>query len=163
MLRGLLCSKFILEHFPSMPRLLLLLQQLGRDKCFCTALLAGPVFWWLNHVFSLSDAQGELTLLSLFSLVLLYPLLEELSFRGLLQGALLQTALGRLQLFNITSANGLTSVLFAAFHLLGQSPLWAAAVLLPSLIFGALREKYNSAVPGIILHCFYNLGFLLTR
>lgn len=140
-----------------------LLRRLCRDKCFALALLAGPVFWWINHYFELTRSEAELSLALLFSLVVLYPVLEELSFRGFLQGALLRTEAGRYSVFHISVANALTSVLFVGFHLLSQSLLWALAVLLPSLLFGVLRERHKSTLPCIILHCFYNLGFFLSR
>jgi membrane protease YdiL (CAAX protease family) len=62
--------------------------------------------------------------------------------------------------FSISGANLITSFLFAAAHLLHQSPLWASLVFFPSLIFGWAREKYDSIVPSIVLHSFYNAGFV---
>ena len=59
--------------------------------------------------------------------------------------------------FNLLSkANVLTSLLFTALHFFSHSPLWAAAVFLPSLVFGHFRERHNSLVSPIILHAFYN-------
>ncbi len=67
----------------------------------------------------------------------------------------------RVQYLGLSKANLLTSLLFAGAHLFVQSPLWAAAVIVPSLIFGAFRDRYKSVDPAIILHSFYNLGYFL--
>ena len=91
----------------------------------------------------------------------IYPLLEEWLFRGLLQPQLLTYRPLRTQRLGLSGANLLTSLLFGATHLLAHSPLWAAAVIIPSLIFGAFRDRYQSIVPAIILHSFYNLGYFL--
>ena len=90
--------------------------------------------------------------------VLLYPILEELVFRGLIQGWLLKKihwALGPL-----SGANLLTSVLFAAAHLLHQSPLLAASIFIPSLVFGWLRERHGRLAGCMLVHGGYNAGFL---
>lgn len=95
-----------------------------------------------------------------FSFVLLQPLLEELVFRGVLQGELLQWTRGR-RSGPFTRANWWTSAAFAAAHLLVQPPAWALATLVPSLVFGHLRDRLRSAWPAVLLHGFYNLGFAL--
>lgn len=138
-----------------------MLGRLGRDKAFWLAAVAGPVFWLINYLMVWSVVQPDLLTLAVVSL--LYPVLEELAFRGALQTSLLNTGFGSIRRFGLTQANGITSVVFALFHLWHQSPVWAAAVLLPSLVFGFFRDKYNSTLPSIILHCFYNVGFFVLR
>jgi membrane protease YdiL (CAAX protease family) len=94
-------------------------------------------------------------------LVVVYPLLEEVVFRGLIQPALIKPTRGR-GFGPLTLANGLTSVLFAAMHLLTHPPLHSAAVLLPSLVFGAFRDRSGSVLPGMLLHVSWNAALLLS-
>jgi membrane protease YdiL (CAAX protease family) len=96
-----------------------------------------------------------------FTLVLLQPIVEELAFRGVLQGQLLRWNSAR-KAGPLTWANLLTTVLFVAMHGLSQPPAWALAVAVPSLVFGHLRERFGSVLPAIMLHAFYNAGFALT-
>lgn len=100
------------------------------------------------------------------SFVLLQPLLEELLFRGILQGQALRltaTAGGQpRRLGPITLANALVTAGFVALHLRAQPLAWALAVVVPSLIFGHLRERMGSVWPAVLLHSAYNAGFGLT-
>lgn len=91
---------------------------------------------------------------------LVYPVLEEIVFRGLIQPALLAPTRG-LRWGPITLANGLTSVLFAAMHLLNHPPWHAALVLLPALLFGLFRDRSGSILPGLLLHVSWNAAVLL--
>lgn len=140
------------------------LKKLSRDRWFWLALLAGPGVWaalyfWLPVVPGQDEHLNQWWTLLL--LAGLYPLLEEWLFRGLLQPQLLTCRPFRIQYLGLSYANLLTSLLFAAAHLFTQPPLWAAAVIIPSLVFGAFRDRYQSVVPAIILHSFYNLGYFL--
>lgn len=99
------------------------------------------------------------------SLVLVQPVLEELVFRGLLQGqalAWLQRGGQPMRLGPLTLANVLISIVFVALHLRSQPLAWALAVAAPSLVFGHLRERFASVWPAVGLHAFYNAGFGLT-
>jgi len=92
------------------------------------------------------------------SFVVMQPLLEELAFRGLLQGQLLR--LGATQRMGPASlANWVTTAAFVAAHLFEQPPVWALAVAVPSLVFGHLRERLASVWPAVLLHAVYNAGF----
>lgn len=136
---------------------------LWRDPLFLLALLAGPLAWWLL-LGPPDPAAGPGVAgrpLALAMVAGLYPVLEEWLFRGLIQPQLLRHRRGRRSVLGISAANGLTSLLFAAAHLFSQPLPWAAAVMVPSLVFGAFRDRYRSVVPAIILHCFYNVGFFL--
>ena len=62
----------------------------------------------------------------------------------------------------VTLANLASSVLFVAWHLGSQPGAWAAATLVPSLVFGHLRDRLGSVWPAMILHMVYNAGFGLT-
>ncbi|MDM7951547.1 JDVT-CTERM system glutamic-type intramembrane protease [Hydrogenophaga sp.] len=99
------------------------------------------------------------------SLVLVQPLLEELVFRGLLQGQALvwlQRGGRPMRLGPLTLANALVTVAFVALHLRAQPLAWALAVAVPSLVFGHLRERFSSVWPAVGVHAFYNAGFGLT-
>lgn len=81
-------------------------------------------------------------------------------FRGGLQGALLGVpSLARRRL-GVSGANVAASAAFALAHLWSQPPLWAAAVVVPSLAFGHLYERYRHVAPAVALHAFYNAGFI---
>lgn len=97
----------------------------------------------------------------LVGLLCFQPAIEELCFRGLLQGALLRTVLGRARAWGLSGANALTGVLFLVAHLAGHTPWQAAAVLVPSLVLGHLRERSGSVFPSLAVHAFYNLAALL--
>ena len=138
------------------------------------AVLAAPFVWailfWVfdmplarrlfeADVWGLSDS-AFLKLL-LFA-VLIYPLLEEIVFRGALQGLLMERLSGKRLphwLGGLSLANLITSLVFAAMHLFNQSPLWAALIFVPSLVFGWAREATGGLLAPVLLHMFYNAGF----
>ena len=60
----------------------------------------------------------------------------------------------------VTLANCATSVLFMGVHWFTNLPMWALSVLIPSLIFWLVRNRLQSTYPAIVLHCFYNSGYL---
>ena len=189
----------------------------GFSRSFLVLVLAAPVVWavmyWLFAV-PLSDrlADSGTSIIATFGLNdplflrtllfagLIYPVLEEIVFRGALQGFLLDrlpsslavernqsdergvaadadtatdsetsgltsasTATPRYRMLvgGVSWANVLTSLAFAALHLISQPPLWAFLVFFPSLAFGWLREASGGLIFPIILHIFYNLGFFL--
>jgi membrane protease YdiL (CAAX protease family) len=142
------------------------LRNLFGDSVFWLAIVAGPIVWGV--LYSLNPApfgvqRGPQSFLDqwweLLLLVGFYPLLEECLFRGLLQPWLLRYQLGQAQFVGFTAANVLTTGFFVGAHFLIQPPLWAALVIIPSLIFGWFRDKYQNIVPSTILHCFYNSGY----
>jgi len=95
-------------------------------------------------------------------LTMLYPLLEETVFRGLIQGEMMHRTVCRQQFAGITLANILTSILFSLAHLLTHPPAMTALVLLPSLAFGYFRDRHEGwLLPAILLHIYYNLGYFL--
>jgi membrane protease YdiL (CAAX protease family) len=134
------------------------------DPRFGLALLAGCLFWlalfWLAQAGLVKKGPIH-GLAALASLILIQPLIEELLFRGLLQGWLVEQSWGRRQLGGFTLANLLVTVLFTALHFFSHPPLWAAGVLLPSLLYGYFRDRHDSVYPAIALHVFYNAGYFL--
>jgi membrane protease YdiL (CAAX protease family) len=134
---------------------------LYRDPHFLAAMGGGLLFWALVALAAGVRPVGPGGLLSWPYLYLgvVAPVLEELAFRGALQGWLLETGYGRRRGLGLTAANVTTSVVFTAIHFAYHPPLWAAAVLFPSLIFGHLRDRTGSVLPALYVHVFYNLGY----
>ena len=115
---------------------------LWRDRLFWLAVTAGPLCWLVLYLL-LRPATPQWTWplatpADFLLPVLFYPVLEEIVFRGLL-----------------------TSLVFTGFHFLGHAPLWAASVFFPSLVFGFFKDRYQALTAPILLHGFYNAGFLL--
>lgn len=92
----------------------------------------------------------------LVSLVLWQPLVEELLFRGILQGQLVNTRWGARSYQGISVANIASSVAFAAIHMVNNPALLSLSVLVPSLLYGYFRDRFTSCIPAIVLHCAYN-------
>jgi len=92
---------------------------------------------------------------------LVYPVLEEIVFRGATQGLLWKTRLAALALGPLSGPNLLTSVVFTVLHLALQPTILSLGIIVPSLVFGYFRDRYQGLGPSIVLHIFYNAGFLL--
>lgn len=132
------------------------------DLHFWVAVILGPVVWIALWWFTGKPVPDGIALKVLLTSVVLYPIIEELAFRGFIQTWLLEKSIFRNKPFlHMSYANLVTSFLFASFHLFNQSPLWAALIFAPSLVFGYLRERYDAVTPSIVVHAWYNLGFLL--
>jgi membrane protease YdiL (CAAX protease family) len=104
-------------------------------------------------------------LVSWLSFALWQPLIEEVVFRGILQGQALRlwTRNGEpRRLGPITLANLLVTLAFVALHLRVQPLAWALAVSVPSLVFGHLRERMSSVWPAVLVHSIYNTAFAVT-
>jgi membrane protease YdiL (CAAX protease family) len=95
------------------------------------------------------------------SLAFIQPVIEELLFRGVIQGCLLHTAWGQRTLGCLSLANLVTSVAFSSAHMANHTLVWSILILAPSLAFGILRERFDSVYPPITLHVFYNAGYFL--
>lgn len=134
----------------------------ARDPQLWLAAAAAPVSLALLS-WVLPDARGSmlLTLPVVLSLVLWQPLMEELLFRGVLQGQLDRTRWARRRIAGFSAANCATTVLFMLAHLVHHSPLWAAATIAPSLVFGYFRDRHRQVYPSVLLHGFYNGSLLL--
>ncbi|MDH5545922.1 MAG: JDVT-CTERM system glutamic-type intramembrane protease [Gammaproteobacteria bacterium] len=139
--------------------------RLARDPLFWFACLAAIILWIIlnvfgDAVFSFESPKKDSTTF-LLMVVLIYPLLEELAFRGWLQGQLLRLNRLSVTLWLVSSANVLTSIVFAGVHIVAQHAMLAGLVFFPSLVFGLFRERYDSVLPSILLHAFYNFGWFL--
>jgi len=93
------------------------------------------------------------------SLALLQPVVEELLFRGWLQGRLAHTRYGYRSIAGISSANMVTTAAFVLIHFVNQPPLWALGVVFPSLLFGYFRDRSGSVWPAMVLHVVFNSAF----
>ena len=129
-----------------------------RDRHFVAALLAArPV--WLALGLGLGGAlQGPAGWRGWLSFALVQPLVEELVFRGILQGQVLRLSAGR-RVGPLSLANLGTTGAFVALHLVVQPAAWALAVAAPSLLFGHVRERLGSVWPAVLLHALFNTGF----
>ena len=134
-----------------------------RDPLFYLALLAGPACWLALYLIQqqpLIHWSWPLHHPWHYLLpVLFYPVLEEIVFRGLVQ-ELVHEYISRRFMGPLSIANLLTSCLFAGLHFLYHAPLWAALVFFPSLVFGFFKERSGRLTAPILLHSFYNAGFL---
>jgi membrane protease YdiL (CAAX protease family) len=133
----------------------------ARDGHWWLALLAAVPVWLALALTTGRSMHAPSGMAAWLSFVVVQPLLEELVFRGLLQGQLLRLSAGR-RIGPLTLANLCTTAGFVAMHLAGQPPHWAFAVAVPSIVFGHLRERFGSVFPAVLLHAFYNAGFALT-
>lgn len=90
---------------------------------------------------------------------LVVALPEEFFYRGYLQTRLTHAwGEGRLRVLGVGVGKAFlfTQVLFALGHL-AQLHFWRLGVFFPALLFGWLRERTGSIVPGIIVHAVSNL------
>ncbi len=139
---------------------------LWRDKFFRAAVIAAPLVWLGLFILLRPAAPGlwfvkNISVFLLFLMpVLVYPVLEEIAFRGLIQETFYAKSWGKKMLGPLSHANLITSALFVLAHFFYHPPIWAISVLAPSLVFGFFRDKYGSVVPSILLHVFYNLGYV---
>ena len=129
-----------------------------RDSQFVLALLAGVVVW-LVFPGLLPEVPPSANVPLFLSLVIWQPVLEELLFRGVVQGQFRLRAWGGGKRWGMTHANLLTSVLFVLAHAFYHPPLWAVAVFAPSLVFGYFRDRYGNIYPSLALHVYFNMGF----
>lgn len=133
-----------------------------KDPLFYAALMAGLLFWLALYLLQQPVIQWDWPLLQPWQFlvpVVFYPLVEEMVFRGLLQ-ELVHEYISHHSLGLISVANLVTSVAFTAMHFIYHAPLWAALVFFPSLVFGFFKDRTGRLTAPILLHIFYNAGFL---
>jgi membrane protease YdiL (CAAX protease family) len=134
-----------------------------RDSTFLLLLALGPMAWFSMIAFLTFQPLPWHAIWSpgFLSVTLWQPLFEELLFRGIVQGYLLQSMPGQKTWFGLSTANLLTSFLFSLAHLANHSISWSLLVFGPSLCFGFVRDRFGSVYPAIALHAFYNTGYFL--
>jgi len=77
------------------------------------------------------------------------PLVEELLFRGLIQGAFTRR-------LGATPAIFVTALIFCFAHVLNEGPVAPFVLFPPALILGYLRHRYGRLAPGMIAHATFN-------
>jgi membrane protease YdiL (CAAX protease family) len=125
------------------------------EKRFILLLLAPFPIW--TYLYSINGTSYGYSLEFFLTFALLYPYVEEIVFRGLIQPALGKKLPGSNAI--ISNANIVTSLLFSSAHLINHSPLWALATFIPSLIYGYSMDRYKTLYAPTILHCVYNAGY----
>jgi hypothetical protein len=138
--------------------------RLARDPQFAAAVLAAPAVWLGLYAFVHPPPDPGWTLadpLRFASVGIAWPLLEELVFRGALQPWLARTTWGARENWGITTANVVTSLVFASTHLAAHGSALAATTFLPSLVFGYFRDRHGSIAPGAALHVVYTAGWFI--
>ncbi|MEX5216143.1 MAG: JDVT-CTERM system glutamic-type intramembrane protease [Nitrospiraceae bacterium] len=133
------------------------------DPYLVGAALAAMGYWIVLAVVGIAGSPNgaAVDLMVVLSVVLWQPVLEELFFRGVLQGLLLEATGGCLFYGSLTVANVATSLVFASAHLPAHQLLWVAGIGVVSLVLGYLRERLGSLYPSVLLHSYYNGGYLL--
>jgi len=133
-----------------------------RDVLFWVALVAGVFVC----VFAAGEYAADFDMMlpvqaydRFFILVVAYPLMEEIIFRGAMQGWLLDFSWGRKRMAWVSFANVITSLIFAALHAFSHPALMAMLVFFPSMLFGFFRERTGSIAASVILHGSYNLAY----
>jgi membrane protease YdiL (CAAX protease family) len=135
--------------------------KLYSNKAFLLCAVAAPLVWIvLARVVPVrSISLGQVWSLGFAAVVMWYPLWEELLFRGFLQGELIERGWIRPWVGGLSGANISVSLLFTVFHLWSHSLIWAILVFFPSLVFGYLRDRFDSTVPSLLMHIWYNAGY----
>tara|TARA_B100000029_G_scaffold373746_1_gene368006 strand:- start:205 stop:975 length:771 start_codon:yes stop_codon:yes gene_type:complete len=96
----------------------------------------------------LDDSSDSSKLLLAFSVSILTPIAEELLFRGFIMGMLLRR-------YSETTSIVLSSLIFAVLH----EPIAMVLAFGGGLLYGWVRVKTGSIIPGIIGHAIWN-GFV---
>ncbi len=86
--------------------------------------------------------------------------LEEVIFRGGIQGWLLQKTVFKRITLGLSRANWTTSSLFALAHLWQHSWTLIPGYFAVSLVLGYFRERYKGIAVPVALHVWYNLVLL---
>ena len=138
-------------------------KRLIRDGQFRVAFIAAPIFWAAFWLYDSPHPEWGWPLTApapFLMLVVVYPVVEEIVFRGALQGWLRSRSWGTVEWRHLTVANAITSVVFALTHLIVNPVYLSVAVFIPSLIFGYFRDRYDQLHASIVLHVFYNAGYI---
>lgn len=128
-----------------------------RNYQFLLALLAGAgVLWVIHDMLPPFSSNVEFHWKLWLSLVIWQPIVEEILFRGIVQGQLRKTSWGQRDWLHISAANVVTSIVFVTMHMINNPPLFSISVIVPSLLFGYFRDRCNSVYPSILLHSAFN-------
>ena len=134
-----------------------------KDRFFRVAIAAGLIVSVVISVNGLATVPAGIGVSGLLSVLLWYPFIEELAFRGVVQGTLAEYSAGRRSLLGISVANLAASFAFVLWHLLYQAGPMILMLVMPSLVFGFFRDRYQSLLPALLLHSLYNGFFFLAH
>lgn len=137
-----------------------MLEKLKDDKYWWIALFSVVPFYLLLILYiqkPLTPKFNHLWSTSFFFFSFFYPVVEEIIFRGMFQSYAAKIV--NKHIWILSYANILTSIIFCSLHIIYQPSLWALSVFIPSIIFGYFKDKYNSLIPPIMLHIFYNASY----
>lgn len=134
--------------------------RLFRDWQFALALMVGCLLAFAAGVLAAAPDRNDLSLLAMFSLVVWYPVIEELGFRGAVQGFFQTTTFGNRIIAGLSVSNILTAFLFTGLHLVYRTDAMAWLVVVPGLVFGYFRDRHGSLVAPVILHSAYNASLI---
>ena len=101
------------------------------------------------------------SILAILTAVLLFPVLEELVFRGLLWdlwGFFARNKAGLIA--SLSVKNCFISICFSSLHAINYGTLGALLVFIPSLWLGWLRERSGSVKVCCLVHVLWNLGYV---
>lgn len=133
------------------------------DWFLWVAITAGLIVSVLLSVNNLTKIPQGMGAYGLFSLLVWYPVVEELAFRGVVQGTLANYSFGRRTRLGISVANLIATFTFVLWHLLYLGIPIIMVLALPSLVYGFFRDRYQSLVPAFLLHSFYNGCFFVAH
>ena len=126
------------------------------------AIVAAPIVSFIFlKLFGTLLSKNQLNSSVIFYSVIMFPIIEELTFRGILLEAFNYIFKNKKLFTQISVANIATSILFAVMHTINYPLYWALLTFIPSLIFGYFKERFDSVIPSIFLHSYYNLIFLV--
>jgi membrane protease YdiL (CAAX protease family) len=115
------------------------------------------VGWWIPPWDSSILEQG---LPGAIVFCLSVAVVEEVIFRGGIQGWLLRKEAFSSKLAGLSRANWLTSALFAAAHVWQHPWVLVPGYFVVSLVFGYFRERYKGILVPVALHAWYNIALL---
>ena len=127
-------------------------------------MVGAPVVWAaMAWIFGSGPDYGSFARWSLraVAILLIFPVLEEIVFRGLIQDYISIKLSTWDEYLGITSANWVTTLLFCLAHLVTRSFIVALLVIVPSLVLGSLRDKGFSIKALAAIHVYWNGGVYL--
>ena len=111
-----------------------------------------PESLWNSLADSMTCQSTTDWIVLVMAVVVTAALVEEMLFRGLLQGALEQR-------IDVTRSVIVTAVVFTIIH---YNPWWAVEILLLGMLMGVMAWKSQSIFPGVVVHGINNgLALLL--
>ena len=134
-----------------------------KDPLIISGFIFAPIFWLVLYFVS-PPADDRTWLLFApiwyFKLVFIFPILEEMVFRGLVQTTIFGF-LRKIKLGPLTLSNIIASFAYFSFNAMNNVPMWLGMILIPSLFFGYLKDKYHTLKQPILMHAYFNAGFFL--